>query len=334
MHIIVGQRLLLVVLLLSMVGARLHGAPTPAPTPPSTQGSGPFAVLNATFEFAEMDRSNRLIDAVYPAAPQGRVFPLVSFAHGFAEGGNGVMEAYGPLLSELASWGFVVVATRACSAGCVDCAFTSVLDPPCFGHFYKQQLKAIEWAKFHASASPLPVDTQAGVSVAGHSMGGQATLLSSAADVYAGYNITSAVMFHPYTHTFPPAHVPHLIFTGTSDTTAPPSMAHSIFSAQGGSPTKGLINAVNRTHFEPEVDVTNLPRPNSSNYNPFLARYAAAWFKIHLGTSQGSSGSGSGSGSDSDGGDDFYAMIYGDGPSSLCYGGDGEMETCLVKRAS
>ena len=99
-----------------MVKARLH-APTPAPTPPSTQGSGPFAVTNATFEFADMDRSDRMIDTVYPMAPPDKMFPLVSFAHGFAEGGSGVMEAYGPLLSEIASWGFVVVATRACTAG-------------------------------------------------------------------------------------------------------------------------------------------------------------------------------------------------------------------------
>ena len=120
-----------------------------------------------------MDRSDRMIDAVYPMTSRDAdaLFPLVSFAHGFAEGGKGVMEAYGPLLSEIASWGFVVVATRACTAGCADCAFTSVLDPPCFGHFYKQQLKAIEWAKFHANGTLLPVDRHAGVSIAGHSMG-------------------------------------------------------------------------------------------------------------------------------------------------------------------
>ena len=264
-----------------------------------------------------MDDSDKIIDVVYPT--KGGPFPLISFLHGFAEGNAGVMESYAPFLLELSSWGFVVVAPRACTAGCVDCRFVSVKDPPCYGHYYKQQLLAIDWAKFHAHATALPIDRQAAVGIAGHSMGGQATMFSSGKDEYAGYNITAAVMIHPYTHTVLPPKVPTLVFTGTADTVAPPAMAREIFNATLGE-ARAFVNAVNKTHFEPEVDVTNLPHKDAKNYNPLLAKFVAAWFKIFV------------TGERDLVDQEFNDLIFGSAPTSLCHGGDGIMEECLTQR--
>ena len=88
----------------------------------------------------------------------------------------------------------------ACNAGCVDCRFVSLEDPPCYGAYYRQQLLAVDWAKFQHGGR-LPVDPLMSVGVAGHSMGGQGTLFSAADATYKGYNISAAVLLHPYTHT-------------------------------------------------------------------------------------------------------------------------------------
>merc|ERR1719329_684435 len=96
------------------------------------------------------------------------------------------------------------------------------------------------------------LDVDVGVGVAGHSMGGQATLFSSSA-LGAGYNIKAAVMHHAYTHSFPAPEVPFLAFTGTRDLTASPSMTHGFYNASGASPVKGLVNKAGANHQEPTI---------------------------------------------------------------------------------
>ena len=54
-------------------------------------------------------------------------------------------------------------------------------NPPGIGDYYKQQLLSIEWSRGSAAAAAgLPINVSAGVGVAGHSMGGQATIFSAA----------------------------------------------------------------------------------------------------------------------------------------------------------
>ena len=74
-------------------------------------------------------------------------FPLISYAHGFSGGGNIDIFAYFPLLHELASWGYIVAATRACNVGCKAAPRDLPFDPPGFGTYYQQQLRVIAFAR-------------------------------------------------------------------------------------------------------------------------------------------------------------------------------------------
>ena len=110
---------------------------------------------------------------------------------------------YKPLFEGLNSFGYIVIAHRACNTGCKDDKDNLPLDPGGFGHYYKQQLLAIEWAKATALAGSDPIlkniDLSHGVGIAGHSMGGQSTVFSSSFGNTSALNITAAVMHHAYT---------------------------------------------------------------------------------------------------------------------------------------
>ena len=186
------------------------------------------------------------------------------------------------------------------------CARHTTQTAPCYANFYHQQLLAIDWARSSAAAE-LPINATAGVGVAGHSMGGQASVFAAAYNA-SGYNIKAAAMHHAFTHMFPAVQVPHLVFTGTEDTTAPPKMAENIFNAAGAFHARGLVNKVGASHSEPD----------RLAYNPKLALYTAAWFKLYIdGTPQWR-------------GTDFDAMIHGNSTNSLCGGGDGATAECSV----
>merc|ERR1711964_693281 len=82
------------------------------------------------------------------------------------------------LFNDMASYGYVVAAPTSCQYGCLDDCKSEPSDPPCWGTWYKEQLKMIDWAQ--TQATTLPINASAGVGIAGHSMGGQATLFSAA----------------------------------------------------------------------------------------------------------------------------------------------------------
>jgi dienelactone hydrolase len=261
------------------------------------------------------DATDRTVD-VYAPEPVGRSsFPLISFAHGL--GGGGTIEdiAYGRLLRGLAGFGYIVVAPRACDRGCrcshgEQCSLPH--DPHDFRLFYKQQQRAISWARAmatNASGVFQMLNVSAGAGVAGHSMGGQATVFSSSGTNASQMDVRAAVMLHAYTHAFPAPRVPFIAFTGTKDTTAPPSMAEGFFNAAGGSSLpRGLINRQGATHHEPDIE----------DYNPLLPQWVAAWFKIHLEDKP------------QDFGIDFHGLLFGNGSRSLCGGGGGAMAECKL----
>lgn len=114
-----------------------------------------------------------------------------------------------------------------------------------------EQLLTIDWARSPAAAAAnLPINTSL-VAVAGHSMGGQATLFSAAYNA-TSHRIKAAALHHAFTHEYPAIpSIPHLIFTGTDDTTAPPYMANNIFNAKGAFPSRGLLNKAGAKHDEP-----------------------------------------------------------------------------------
>lgn len=275
-------------------------------TVPSTwAAAGPYTVLSKTFTYSALDETDQHIDVLYPSANfSGQQFPLISYAHGFDDAGGD--QFYAQLGTDLASWGYVVAFPNSCTYGCLhDCVSLSG-DPPCFGHYYLEQLKTIEFFSTTAAAG-VPVNTSA-VAVAGHSMGGQASLFSASnASAIGAHRIKAAALHHAFTHEYPAALVPFLAFTGTLDFTAPPAMAQSIFDASGASSTRGLVNKRGVDHHEP-----------STHYNPALALFTVAWFKLHVDGVASSEGMA------------WDELIYGTGGDSLCGGGDGEMQQCSV----
>ena len=223
----------------------------------------------------------------------------------------------------MASFGYVIGATHQCSVGCFDDCVSLENDPICFGNYYKKQLATIDWAKDCTAAEAINscshpfenVDWSSGVGVAGHSMGGQATLFSSSGNNASSYDIRAAVLHHAYTHTFPVPTVPFLDMTGEEDTTATvDGMAIPIYNAASASGIqRGLIDKTLAGHHEP--DITSLDR----NGIQLVAQFSSAWFKLYLDKTAQAYGL------------DFYDMIYGTEKSSICNGGDGCMKICKLE---
>jgi hypothetical protein len=263
-----------------------------------------------------MDSSDSRIDVFYPTTPGS--YPLIAYAHGWKAGNPS--EDYKSLFDALVSFGYIVAAHRACDLGCVDDNASLPLDPNGFAHYYKQQLLTIEWAKAAALAEH-PVLRQLnltnGVGIAGHSMGGQSTVFSSSFNNASEHGISAAVMHHAYTHDYPPPQIPFLAFTGKEDDLASHRCTKRYYEASGGSPTKGFVNKKRHAdHHEPEENYLHL----GSAYNPRLAQFTAAWFKLHLEKKTREFGV------------DFAKLIYSNSSTSLCGGGDGKMVHCEVHR--
>ena len=272
----------------------------------ATVPTGPYSSTTRHFTVKTLDASNQVVDVTFPtgAAAVGKQFPLISYTHGLSDHGEA---SYPKLFRDLASWGYVIAATNSCQEGCFHDCKTLPDDPPCFGNYYNESFKVLEWARSSAAAS-LPINNTAGVAVAGHSMGGQAALLAAAdATARTEYGIKAAVMHHAYTHTYPSiSEVPFLACTGTADATAPPAMAEKFFSAASVS-RKGLINVRGANHHEPTTD-----------YRPELALFTAAWIKLYVDGVEASEGM------------SWRGLIYGTGTDSVCGGGDGQMAECTM----
>jgi predicted dienelactone hydrolase len=274
---------------------------------------GPYLTATKLLENPKADSSDRKIGVRYPTGPaaKGKKFPLISYAHGLGGGGT-VAEplGYTTILDHIASFGYVVAAPQACNTGCHDDRTSLPFDPPGFANFYQQQLLTIDWAKdtLDEKLGGL-INFTVGTGIAGHSMGGQATVFSAA---YAGnstkYNIKAAVMHHAYTHTYPAPQVPFLAMTGAHDGVAPAEMTQKYYEAKGVNPIKGHVNKEACNHFEAN------DAPVCDPYcNPELGQFTAAWFKIYLDkTPQADK-------------NDYHEMIYGTSKDSLCGGGDGKM---------
>eukprot|EP01048_Picozoa_sp_COSAG05_P011218 COSAG05_NODE_1043_length_6061_cov_10.071285_5_plen_341_part_00 len=312
----------------------------------------PLKTKHVEMHDAKQDSTDRTVDVFYPETGQasgGAKYPLLSFAHGY--GGGGAVEdiAYHSLLSGVAGFGYVVVATRACDDGCHCKSKACSLDhdPAGFRQFYLQQQRAITWARgFGGAGAPAvpecfqQLNASSGVGIFGHSMGGQATVFSSSGSNASAFDVRAAVMLHAYTHVYPASSVPFLAFTGTKDTTAPPAMAEWLFNAGSGTHPRGLVNRDGATHHEVRPPLTprplltllfcaaalcvsitlSRPQPDVEDYNPLLPQFTAAWFKLYL------------EGRALEFGLDFDALLWGNSSSSLCGGGAGKMAACQLIR--
>lgn len=274
---------------------------------------GPFKVSTATFSCPELDLTDPFIEVFYPLDSPEQQTPLVSYAHGLNEGGtgpDGLVAKFTGLLSEIASYGFVVAATRSCDQGCEGPDRASLpLSPAGFGNFYFEQYRTIECAKALAGTSPVFNKTDfERVGIAGHSMGGQATMFSGADLEFApsDYNIKAAVLHNAFGTQAEQLTVPFLAYTGTLDFTARPFMTRLFYDLATVTP-RGYVEATAGTH--------NGLRDGDAMKEVGL--FTAAFLKVQVSGERVS-----------EAGFDYYAHIFGDEAGSLCNGGHGAMRRC------
>jgi len=149
-----------------------------------------------------------------------------------------------------------------------------------------------------------------GVSVVGHSMGGQATLFSSAYNS-TSHNIVAAVYHHAWTEDFPAPQIPFLDFTSVWDDEAPADTMGQVIYDIPDTPTKlskGLVSTKNFGHHEADI----------LGFNPLLPQFTAAWLKIFM----------DGTFEETQNGVtvNWEGMIFGDDVTSVCGGGMGDID--------
>jgi pimeloyl-ACP methyl ester carboxylesterase len=156
-------------------------------------------------------------------------------------------------------------------------------------------------------SSPRAIDWAAGVGVAGHSMGGQVSSIAASGGCAAQWDIRAAALIHPEIGALPDGRnsganmsVPTAAFTSSGDSLCPPrTVAETMaaFNASAGAALPSLYrNVEGWSHLEPVM--------GAFFENPLLATYTAAWFKVFLGGEKA--------------GDEFYDLLFGGGPDSIC----------------
>jgi hypothetical protein len=293
-------------------------------------GLGPYDTASKIYKVPVLDAggNHQKMDVFYPSNAQaGEKFPLISYSHGMLAGAFGPIEYqsafYGPLFSQLASHGFIVVAPEDCNAdGCADkvnapytdCAGLPPVAPVGWSSYYGEQLKSIEWARNQSASGDeifAMLDVEAGAAIAGHSMGGQATSLSAHFACTEKYNIKVAALHHSANGDTPIGNlgvnvsVP-LAALGSSGDAGCTAETRAIYSSSTVYP-KYFRNEVGWSHLEP------LSVPLIAKYNPPIGLMTAAWFKIHLNADAGV----------------YHDLIYGDAADSLCKYAD--MAECMVE---
>ena len=293
--------------------------------------AGLYETTHSVFIIDTMDKTNKLVDFYYPVisldATNNQKFPLIVYNHGYLGGGNYDYEAYTPLLTKLATYGFVIAFMRSCNVGCAENCKSLHLDPPCFGNFYMEQFKVIEWTiknsekdrNYNGNSTNetkvcSKINHALGYGIAGHSMGGQAALFGSSFLNATKYNIKAVVLHHPYSYELPSPQVPFIGFTGTLDFLAPPKMVETIYHNSYNEKHRGFINKKGATHVEPLCFSKHCPK------SIIIARYTAAWFKLYLEDIKVENVY------------NYQNLIYGTSnvTRSLCGGGYGKMESCSV----
>ena len=156
-----------------------------------------------------------------------------------------------------------------------------------------------EFSQFSAA-----IDLTAGFGVAGHSMGGQASLFSASYANASDHGIKASVMMHPYSHEIPSTDIPTLTFTGTHDATAHAAWAMEMFEAGDPSVTNGFANLKGEAH------------SGCLETSSRISLYTAAWMKLFV------------TGVKEEGGVNFEDLIFANNTRSLCGGGYGKMEAC------
>jgi len=293
-------------------------------------GLGDYATDSKVYNVPILDSAghHQKMDVYYPSnATEGETFPVISYAHGMLAGAFGPIEyqkeGYGKLFELLASHGYIIVAPRDCNAdGCgdkinapyTDCAGLPPVKPDGWASYYGEQLKSIVWARDQKKAGDgvfAMLDVEAGAAIAGHSMGGQSTTLSSHFACTKEYDIRVAALHHSANGQTKIGNlgvnvsVPIATF-GSSGDAGCTAETREIYESSTVYP-KIFRNEVGWSHLEP------MSLPIISKFNPPIGLMTAAWFKIHLSGDTGK----------------YHDLIYGDASDSLCK--YAEMKECIVE---
>lgn len=241
-------------------------------------------------------------------------------------GGGVAILGYSAFFQQLASYGFVVVATLSCPVGChdenegapwTDCQGILPLKPAHvgWGPYYGEALKMIDWAHNMTNAGEDPIfnmiNWDAGVGVAGHSMGGQGAAVASCEACTKQWNIKAAALHHPAEPDTPDGNIgvnisiPTISFTSSGDGIWPDTQ--SIVENNPTTPA-AFRNEEGWSHEEPNGRYDK----GKAWENPRLATYTAAWFQVFLNGDT----------------DEYYDLIFSQDDTSLCKYAD--MVECSV----
>jgi len=292
---------------------------------------GPYEPARKFYDVAAFDgQKSGQIDVYYPSnAKEGEKFPLISYAHGAAGGGKVDILGYTRLFNDMASYGFVIAAPNLCNTGCsdtemhpyADCNPAAQATKGGWSTWFGQIFKTIEWSQNQTASGESIlslVDHDAGYGVAGHSMGGQATTWAAHDDCAARWNIKAAVNHHGAGGKIGSEEgavnitkTPYAAYTSSGDGCCEKPTVVDYDNAQVT--PKVLRDIAGSSHLEPVLEP-------GLGYNPKLATYTAAFFKIYLAKNAKDVGT-------------FHDMIYNeDSENHICKSQD--MARCEVVQAT
>lgn len=187
-------------------------------------------------------------------------FPLISFAHGWTQGGDKIV-VYDDMMTELASRGYIVLAPM--SARIKYCNLSD------------DQYRTIEWAKSNRKYKNL-INWNKKVGLMGYSMGGASTNVSAGKKwMVQKYNIGAAVSLHPAKDPKgAPSKVPIFYAAGSKDTLTPSRHIKKMYKSASGVQAV-YANLEGAVHGEVYRDANN---NGKLRWTPYIV----AMFNCHL----------------------------------------------------
>jgi hypothetical protein len=198
---------------------------------------------------------------VFYPSDSSKKYPLLSFAHGWTEGGQFTDPNYKNVLEAVSAAGYVVIAHH------------SGLVTECQPIYPGDQLRALAYVNETSEWNAM-VDWTSKTGIYGHSMGGGATGDNAGRmSAITQYNIGAAVLLHPVA-TRTPTKIPAFYATGSADTICAPGSCE----AWSKTAAKPYIFAemAGATHFECQTSEDGIPCPAG------WTNYVINWFNCHL----------------------------------------------------
>jgi len=213
---------------------------------------------------------------VFYSSDASKKYPLLSFMHGWTEGGKLTDVNYKDVLESVAAAGYVVVAQH------------SGTEKECQKIYPKDQQRTIAYIK-ETEEFASKVDWNSTVGIYGHSMGGGATG-DNAGDENAikTYNIGAAVLLHPVgghllckgcpfiVRKIHPTKIPTFYATGSADTICQPHTCEAWSTLPGTAAPFIFAEMKGADHFECQSEWKGSPCPHG------WTNYVINWFNCHL----------------------------------------------------